>query len=105
MEKSLLNDTPFALYDADDKVLIGIFKYAWIINRYLGVTNGTILSSAQRRGKFKESRYPGTVAVRYANSEQRKELGDELILIKNDNKLKFNKVLLAKYNSANIGNT
>jgi hypothetical protein len=82
------NSTPCAIYNAEEKKLIGLFKSRTLAAKYIGgnVSKGMISSSIANNDGIRASSNPFNVrlAARNINPAQRELLGDKVYLIFNN---------------------
>lgn len=104
MKNNIPHERPISIYNADEHYLIAIFKQPCLVMKYLfgkGSSGMTNLNSAIRyKTRICTSNYPARVAVRFANDEQMKTIGENDFFIHNDILLKFNERLLTNFHSS-----
>lgn len=105
----LTERTPTAVYNADEKKLIGIFAYRCIADKFIfgGMKNHSKAHLANAiRTKYnikpKVSQHPFTIAARNATSAQILEMGDALFILKDESLAKFAKGITNHFDSTRL---
>ena len=101
----IANEKPVAVYNADTRALVGVFKHQWIVAKYLfgehnnEVKRSQVSQALGRKHRICSSKYPARIALRFANATQTDLLNGEDYFIKDDSLLKFDSHLLNVYHS------
>lgn len=97
------NQRPIVLYDAKKQKAIGIFKQQVTATKYLYGNNNrkqNVGGALKKKQRIHNSLLNTPIAIRYANPDQIKLLGDQEVYMLDESLKKFDKGILVGFNSS-----